>query len=155
MKIQYLILLFSLSVSTTFGQKKDTIYLLTHNNIKYWDKVYTFLASKGVKNICWRFTKKSKTILEYYYSKSNMKIRHENNYGDFILGETLFAVKFDTLLLPEIKEKFVIKSLTEDSLIIREFKKGFLGNDILFLKSKDQSRIPIPVLSNITRPKKL
>jgi hypothetical protein len=154
MKIACVIFLFNFLFISAFAQEADKIFLLTNNNVKYWDRVNTNSSSDFTNKICWRFTKKSKTILEYYYDTSKFMHRYENNHGDYILGEIPFVIKFDTLFLPKIKEEFVIKRMTNDTLVVNEIENNLIGTDILYLKSKNQKQIPIPVLSNITRLKK-
>lgn len=134
----------------------DTLKLLTGSGVKYWDKVKPkHFSYCDNDSIGWRF-KKNHSLFEYYYDSSYRHKRFECTYGrDVIIGETTFAVKSDTIILPCEKEKYLITHLSNDTLIVRRIlSKDSISQEAIFIKSKDQRTTVIPVLSNITKPKK-
>lgn len=145
-----------LKVKTKFCKSADTVKLLTGNGMKYWDKVKPkHFSYCDYDSIGWRF-KKNLSLIEYYYDSSYSHKRFECIYGrDVIIGEMSFVVKSDTIILPYEKEKYLIKLLTNDTLIVRRILSGDnASKEAFFIKSKDQRTAIMPVLSNITKPSK-
>ena len=150
----------SLSAQNTDSSKKaksykiaDTIQMLTNNKLKYWDKITTgYFSSCDYDSIGWRFSSNHK-LYEYYYDSTYRHKRFECIYGrDVVLGDISFKIVGDTLVLPEYCDKYLIKRITNDTLIVNHLaekgnKMGYddVGDIAVFVKSKNQKKMPIPV----------
>jgi hypothetical protein len=130
----------------------DTLSLLTGTQVKYWDKID---APPGLGNRVisegWRIKRLPLSILTYKYSRHKSKKRYVPIETDIVIGEIKFSLNGDTMVIPDFDAKVVFRKLTEDSLLVHDVYGGFIG-DAIFVRSKDQKQVPIPVNPGTRKP---
>ena len=90
--------------------------------------------------------------MEYDYKGQR---RREHRYGDVVYGAIPFKLKRDTLLLFKYSV-YRIERLTTDTLVVAEVRSDEKEMIRIFVKSKNQTEVPIPVFEvrSASKPKK-
>ena len=117
--------------------RQDTLSLLAGDSIKFWDIVNSHDTSNMVQG--WIISK-NKKLTEYYY-RDNKRLLSVYG-GDVFIGEVNIEIVQDTLLIPELNREFVIKKITEDTLIVQKILKIGMASQMIYVKSKNQKDMP-------------
>ncbi len=124
-----------------YGQM-DTIKLLTDNQVKFWDVIRNKENSNNHTGeyLNWMFSWKMQ-LVEYSY-QNQKRIQHVYG-GDIIIGYLDFKIKNDTLYITSpLEEKYLIRKINLDTLIVQHVGEFGLKSPILFIKAKNQQEVP-------------
>jgi hypothetical protein len=128
--------------SFPIAYSKDTLALLTNSKIKFWDitSKSKYTNDYSEQNLNWMFSS-DKKLLVFDYDKRKRLVHAYG--GDFIAGSVGFEFYKDTLFLGKpIDEKYLIKKISPDSLLVQQCFGPELKDPVLFIRSPDQKTIP-------------